>query len=378
MGTQTHGLYARLYADVWTNRKTFALAEALQRLGVPERFAIREAVGQLHELLCWCLAASDEGDVGHLPARVFARVVGWQEGNDEALVAAWIASGFLEHVEHSDGSKRLRVHDFAECAADLLAKRRARRELRQAARAAADPFAEINHPAAGPQKPHDVDRGATAVHRKCTGGAPAGPRELPLARARSATATAVPPPTPSGAPSEDDAVVVGLGNDPEPGTRDADPGQPADLAGLDLSGADQTALLACWNDARATRRLGPSRPSRKLLEGLKTVWKAFGCDLDDLRLVLARYFAARDDFAQARGWPVAGLVARLDGLAAEVARFKAARQLERDRDAAGRRVQAEKATPEQRRAVLAAKAAESPIARALLNGGPVHTIGASP
>lgn len=122
MGTKGHGTYAKLYGDVWTHPKTLRLAEALEGLGVPRRWAIREVVGQLHELLIWCLGSSDTGDVGHLRPEMFARVVGWTDArNAPALVEAWRDSGFLD----SDGTS-WRLHDFDECASDLLAKRRAR------------------------------------------------------------------------------------------------------------------------------------------------------------------------------------------------------------------------------------------------------------
>lgn len=124
MGTKGHGTYAKLFRDVWTHPKTFRLARSIAALGYPERAAKREAVGQLHELLCWCIAQSDDGQVGHLPAAEFARIVGWDDPRRaQQLFAAWVDSGFLD--VHGDGD--IRVHDFTDAAADLLRKRANRR-----------------------------------------------------------------------------------------------------------------------------------------------------------------------------------------------------------------------------------------------------------
>lgn len=124
MGTKGHGTYAKLFRDVWTHPKTFRLARSITALGYPERAAKREAVGQLHELLCWCVAESDDGQVGHLPPAEFARIVGWDDPRKAPqLLAAWLDSGFLDVLGESD----VRVHDFTDAAADLLRKRANRR-----------------------------------------------------------------------------------------------------------------------------------------------------------------------------------------------------------------------------------------------------------
>jgi len=131
MGSKGHGTYAKLYGDVWTHPKTLRLAEGLEALGVPRRWSIREAVGQLHELLIWCLGASDDGEVGHLRPEMFARVVGWtDERKASGLVAAWRASGFLDERQEDDGT-HWSLHDFEECASDIIAKRRARRAAQE-------------------------------------------------------------------------------------------------------------------------------------------------------------------------------------------------------------------------------------------------------
>lgn len=132
MGTRGHGTYAKLYRDVWTHRKTIALAGALVDLGVPNAYAKREAVGQLHELLCWCIAESDDGQVGHLGAEDFARIVGWRgpPKTHERLWMAWRASGFLDVVVTAGhGPADVRVHDLREAAGDLFRKRDERRTL---------------------------------------------------------------------------------------------------------------------------------------------------------------------------------------------------------------------------------------------------------
>lgn len=125
MGTRGHGTYAKVYRDIWTHPKTFRLASGLQaKLRVDGRWAVHVAVGQFHQLLCWCLAEQDDGQLGHLPPLAFARIVGWDEPiSAEVLWRVWLESGFLD--VHGPGD--VVVHDLHEAAAELFRKRALRR-----------------------------------------------------------------------------------------------------------------------------------------------------------------------------------------------------------------------------------------------------------
>ncbi len=169
MGERGHGTYAKLFRDVWTHPKTFRLAEALtSRLGVPDRWAVAVAVGQFHQLLCWCVAERDDGQVGHLPAQVFARVVGWDDARKAPeLLQVWKESGFLD----VSGPADVHVHDFREAAADLLRKRDARRpkDGRRADRDSSGDADAVR--TTGAQRPPD---GAPPAAQRPPNGDPAG------------------------------------------------------------------------------------------------------------------------------------------------------------------------------------------------------------
>lgn len=116
-----HGTYVRHYMDVWTHPKTLRLAEAIIGLKYPRRGAIDAAVGQLMRLAGWCLTNTEDGRLDHLPADLFARVLGWDDMRTAAkLREAWLASGFLDII---DGGAEIRLHEFDDFAEDLLASR---------------------------------------------------------------------------------------------------------------------------------------------------------------------------------------------------------------------------------------------------------------
>ena len=176
MGMKGHGTYAKLWQDVWRHPKTFRLARSIAALGYPERAAKREAVGQLHELLCWCIAESDDGQIAHLPPAEFARVVGWDDPRRAPqLLEAWKDSGFLDVVGPDD----IRVHDFTDAAKELLYKRALRRpDGGQDAADSTGQRADNGRPKDGQRAPN----GRPKDGQRAPSGRPS--------RARSATATA--------------------------------------------------------------------------------------------------------------------------------------------------------------------------------------------
>lgn len=124
MGTRGHGTWAKLYADVWGHPKTMALARALEAIGVPRRWSIREAVGQLHQLACGLADQTDDGLIGHLAPRAFCALTGWDDHRKaDAVLAAWMSSGFIDNP----GTKDAKLHGFDELFGELVRKRSARR-----------------------------------------------------------------------------------------------------------------------------------------------------------------------------------------------------------------------------------------------------------
>ncbi len=124
MGSRAHGTWARLYADVWGHPKTMALATALEAIGVPRRWSIREAVGQLHQLACGLADTTDDGRIGHLAPRAFCALAGWDDHRRaDAVLAAWLSSGFID----DPGTMVARLHGFDEMFGELVRKRAARR-----------------------------------------------------------------------------------------------------------------------------------------------------------------------------------------------------------------------------------------------------------
>lgn len=274
MGTKGHGTYAKLYGDVWTHPKTLKLADALEGLGVPRRWAVREAVGQLHELLVWCLGSSDTGDVGHLRPEMFARVVGWTEARSApALVEAWRASGFLD----TDGT-HWRLHDFEECASDLLAKRRARAQAKvdrangRRADAARTPHGEPTDAARTPD-----GRRADALARASGNGSGSGNGIPPS----EDLAQQAPPPAPS---------------PPAGGARGkAAEGRPK---------APTVDLCEAWRSSAAEAGY-PSVPiDGRVAKTLADAWRAAGADDDALPSVCAAlraFFSDRSEFVVRQG-----------------------------------------------------------------------------
>lgn len=119
-----HGTYARLWESVWYHPKTMALARAFtSHLRVPERWARQEVVHQFHRLLCWCMRESDTGQVGHLTADMFGRIVDWDDPKTrKTLLEIWRSSGFLDVRSPDD----VLVHDWDMNMTEALRKRRDR------------------------------------------------------------------------------------------------------------------------------------------------------------------------------------------------------------------------------------------------------------
>lgn len=123
MGSRAHGTWAKLYADVWTHHKTAALARALEAIGVPRRWSLAVAVGQLHRLACGLAAQTDDGRLGHLAPQAFCALAGWDDHRKaDAVLAAWMSSGFID----DPGTDRARLHGFDELFGELVRKRSAR------------------------------------------------------------------------------------------------------------------------------------------------------------------------------------------------------------------------------------------------------------
>lgn len=311
MGTKTHGTYAKLFRDVWRHPKTYRLADAIARLGYPARAARREAVGQLHELLCWCVAESDEGQVGHLPASEFARIVGWDDPRRAPqLLDAWKDSGFLDVI----GPGNVRVHDFVEAARDLLEKRAKRRTseggLGRRADAARTPHGE-------PTDAERTDSGAPTVHRQCADGAPA---VRPRARAGSGSGNGSGRPPTEG--FADAASPVGS-QQPAPVAKPTAPETTAEPAGPPATtrkprraskalsvGSEPTAappraptvdLCKAWVEAAAAAGYPAVPINGQHARTLAGAWKAAGGDLPAVVRAVDAYFADRSDFVVRNG-----------------------------------------------------------------------------
>lgn len=332
MGTKGHGTYARLYGDVWTHPKTLRLADALEKLGVPPRYAVREAVGQLHELLVWCLGNADDGEIGHLRPAMFARVVGWTDaGKADALLTAWKASGFLEDAAQGSLSG-CRLHDFEECAGDIIAKRRARREAKTAAarpphgrRADADRTPHGRRPDAlarafgsgngngtppnppttsppHPPEPPDEAPGVSVSATPRTGPGSRGGssrRRAHDAGERGTAATATPPAAPPPADVPDDA--------PDD-AGDHGPAQP------------DGGLLAVWNAGRARHGLPAESLTPAMLEAFDGLREAAGGDVALAALVVGEFFRQDDPTVTSAGWSLRLFPFRRDGCLAEAKR----------------------------------------------------------
>lgn len=287
MGSKGHGTYAKLYGDVWTHPKTLRLADSLEALGVPRRWAVREAVGQLHEMLVWCLGSSDTGDVGHLRPEMFARVVGWTEARSAAaLVEAWRASGYLDQ----DGNS-WRLHDFDECASDLLAKRRARAEARNARARGRTTDAERTPPG----EPTDAAR------------TPDGRRADALARASGNGSGNGNGKTPTESSLSDPASPVGSAPTP---ARPRRPRQPKPAAPTDATDAVAAAappraptvdLLEAWKRSAAAAGYPTVVVNGQHARTLSDAWKAAGGDFAAVVRAVDAYFADRSDFVVRNG-----------------------------------------------------------------------------
>lgn len=296
MGSRGHGTYAKVYADVWLHEKTIRFAEALGALKVPRRWARREVVGQLHELLCWCLSNGDDGEVGHLSAEMFARVVGWDEPRTAArLLDLWRASGFLD-VDAEDSRTGLRVHDFRECASDIIVKRQQRRE---------EKAKRLNgrHMKDGRQK----DGRRTDAART-----PDGRRADALARAFGSGSDNDRPPTPT----------LTAAPDAPPGTA-TEP--PAPDAAEECGPDSDAALLAAWNAGRGLRRLPAHRLSGDHQQAFVALRDATGGDADLALAVVAEFFRQDDEWIRGAAWSVKVFPTRLDAALVEARRRKPAR-----------------------------------------------------
>ncbi|RTL21037.1 MAG: hypothetical protein EKK55_16860 [Rhodocyclaceae bacterium] len=295
MGTKGHGTYVKAYADVWMHPKTLRLADALTALGVPRRWARREAVGQLLQLAGWCLTNTHDGRVDHLTPELFATVVGWDEPRKApALQLAWRNSGFLDVLT----SGEVRLHEFEVYAEDVLDRRaeaaRKREKYRQARQAerSAEISAESPRRKAGDLRgevPEISAESPSFTHARATRASGNGngngisPPNPPTA------ITAPPNPLGGGAPQTAD-----------PGKPSADPADP---------------VLAAWNAGRARRGLPPLPDPEGLAEARAVLALAApGDEPAQVELVTAYLGLDGDDWLRERGWGPSFLRTRIDGL----------------------------------------------------------------
>lgn len=286
MGTKGHGTYAKLFKDVWRHAKTFRLAASIAKLGYPERAAKREAVGQFHELLCWCVDESDDGQVGHLPAAEFARIVGWDDPRKAPqLLAAWLNSGFLD--VYGDGD--VRVHDFTDAAKDLLLKRAKRRPSD-----------------GGPSGNDDEQRctdGAPPVHQRPPNGAPTA---HPRARAGYGYGYGLQPSVvladPEPPPAEPSSPPVGdAPSKPEAPPVEPKPPKPPKAKGPP---APTVTLCEAWRASGQDAGYPAVAVNGQTAKTLADAWRAAGADdaaTARVESAVAAFFADRSDFVVRQG-----------------------------------------------------------------------------
>lgn len=160
MGGRGHGTWARLYADVWFHAKTSKVAAALVALGVPERWSLDVAVGQLHRLACGLADTTDDGGIGHLTPHAFCDLIRWTDYRRAGAVhAAWMASGFIDGA----GTPGARLHGFDEMFGELLRKRTDKHLSRERERRAkcrtklGGSWAEVGRPTGAHVSPNNAD-----------------------------------------------------------------------------------------------------------------------------------------------------------------------------------------------------------------------------
>lgn len=311
MGTTGHGTYARLYGDVWTNRKTLALADDLEKLGVPRRYAVREAVGQLHELLIWCLGNADDGEIGHLRPDMFARIVGWTDDRKTvALLDAWKRSGFLDDAD-SGAVTGWRLHDFTECASDLLAKRRARAEAKAKGRDGrrADAARPPHGGHTDAERP-DNGRRADALARASGNGSGNGNDRTPTESILADAASPVgPQPNPEVGtverPKKRRAPIrAAAPNGDAPGAPAA-PSEASDasaaLSVAPVAKAPTVDLCELWVQSARAAGYPAVAVNGQHAKTLADVWRAAGRTMDTVRAAVDAFFADRDAFTVRQG-----------------------------------------------------------------------------
>lgn len=345
MGTRGHGTYAKLFRDVWTHPKTYRLAAALAKdLGVPEPFSVSVAVGQFHQLLCWCIADQDDGQVGHLPATAFARVVGWHDPTTATtLWQAWMGSGFLD--VHGPGD--VVVHDLCEAAADLMRKRAARR------------LPDGSRPPRG-RPPKAPDRATPEI--RAESGRPdyqekraeSGRNPAALARAFGSgsgsgrTHTPPDPPAADGADAPESVCVDKKSRAAEP-TAEANT-RPQDAPESDPLQPDEDDRVrktwAAWLAGCRFRRVRPPKWSEDARQALDDLIDASGENVTIACSVIERYFGSTDPYLRDAGWSMRVFPYRVPALVAKT--VEAYEKAERDqaaRDAARRKQEEEAAEP---------------------------------
>lgn len=306
MGSKGHGTYVKAYADVWMHPKTLRLADALTALGVPRRWARREAVGQLLQLAGWCLTNTHDGRVDHLTPELFAVVVGWDEPRKApALQLAWRNSGFLDVYPAGE----VRLHEFEVYAEDVLDRRaeaaRKKEKYRQAR--AAERSREVS--ADSPR----ILRGETPevspeTPRKSPGYFPGDSADSPRsthARATRASGNGSgngisPPNPPTAFTAPPNPLGGGALQAADAGKPSADPADP---------------VFAAWNAGRARRGLPPLPDPADLADARAVlVLAAPGDEAAQIDLVTAYLGLDGDDWLRERGWGPCFLRNRIDRL----------------------------------------------------------------
>ncbi len=266
MGSRAHGTWARLYADVWGHEKTHRLADALVRLAaVPRRWAVREAVGQLHQLACNLADKSTDGRIGHLAPREFCNWAGWDDRKKtDSVLAAWMSSGFIDNPDTPDA----RLHGFQEMFGELLRKRGAKHLERERVRS-------------------EKNRESSYKKQKLGAQQPPNPRptkaKIRVLESESESNTPLLP-------------TVGVDSPPA------------------LPPAPTKGAIDAWNAARAQRRLGKlgKQQTGQLCRVIAEIWPGAQFQEQVILDAIGAYFADRETFTVTHGHNVSEFQRRAD------------------------------------------------------------------
>ena len=172
--------WIELHQAVWTHRKTFLLADALQ---LDQTYAAAHVI----RLWTWALDNVPGGDCSALTERAIAYGADWR-GDAPAFVAALIHAGWLD----ADADGGLWLHDWQDYAGRLIERRMQNAERMRDARAQRAPSIKETR-AQNVQSTCDARAGATVPNR--TGPNRTGPDTTgERAAAADATTRAVEPP----------------------------------------------------------------------------------------------------------------------------------------------------------------------------------------